>query len=56
MSPQKKSDDTYKVPVICMNCDFRDRIDVPKGTHIEENACPRCGNKTLRLALPGEVS
>jgi predicted RNA-binding Zn-ribbon protein involved in translation (DUF1610 family) len=56
MSPEKKSDNTYEVPVICLNCDLRAKIDLPKGTQIKENPCPRCGNKALRLALPGEVS
>jgi hypothetical protein len=56
MQTDKKNDDTYQVAIICINCDFRGKTDIKKGTQIKENACPRCGNKTMRLALPGEVS
>lgn len=56
MSPQKKSNDTYQATVICLNCDFRGQVDIKKGTQIGESACPRCGNKTMRLALSGEAS
>jgi len=49
------SDDTYQATVICLNCDFRGKIDIKKGTQIKENTCPRCGNRTMRLALPGEA-
>ena len=52
---RKTSDETYQMPVICYNCDFKGEIDIPKGTQAQETLCPKCGNKTLRKALPGEV-
>jgi len=52
---RKTSDETYRMPVICYNCDFKGEIDIPKGTQVKETLCPKCGNKTLRKALPGEV-
>lgn len=49
------SDKTYQVSVICYNCDFKGQIAIPKGTEIKETLCPKCGNRTLRKALPGEA-
>ena len=49
------SDKSYQTPVICENCDFKGKIEIPKGTEIREALCPKCGNKTLRKALPGEA-
>ena len=50
------ADKTYRVGVVCVNCDFRGEIDIPKGTQIKEAPCPECGNKTLRKSLAGEVT
>jgi len=49
------TDKTYQIAVICENCDFKGEIDISKGTQIKEAICPKCGNKTLRKALPGEA-
>jgi hypothetical protein len=57
MSAKRKSNkrNSYEVDVICYNCDFKGEVDVNKGIQIKEAVCPKCGNKTLRQALPGEA-
>jgi hypothetical protein len=50
------SDETYLEAVICGNCNFKGKVTIPKGKLVKEAPCPKCGNKTLREALPGEVS
>jgi hypothetical protein len=50
------SDETYQTDAVCENCDFKGKISVPKGILVKDAVCPKCGNKTLREALPGEVS
>jgi NMD protein affecting ribosome stability and mRNA decay len=50
------SDDTYQVAVVCQNCDFKGKTNIPKGKLVKNARCPKCGNKTLREALSGEVS
>jgi hypothetical protein len=49
-------DETYREVVICGNCDFKGAINIPKGKLVREALCPKCGNKTLRQALSGEVT
>lgn len=49
------SDEAYQVDAVCENCDFKGKTSIPKGTLVKEAICPKCGNKTLREALPGEV-
>jgi hypothetical protein len=50
------SDKTYEIGVVCGNCGFKGKTSIPKGKLVKQAPCPRCGNKTLRDALPGEVS
>lgn len=50
------SDETYQITVVCQNCDFKGKTNIPKGTLVKDARCPKCGNKTLREALSGEVS
>ena len=50
------SDKTYQVAVVCGNCDFKGKVSIPKGKLVKESPCPKCGNKTLRDALAGEVT
>jgi predicted nucleic-acid-binding Zn-ribbon protein len=50
------SEETYQTVVVCENCDFRGKTSIPKGKLVKDAACPKCGNKTLREALPGEAS
>ena len=50
------SDETYEIGVVCGNCDFKGKTSIPKGKLVKDAPCPKCGNKTLRDALPGEVS
>ena len=52
---RKTNAETYRMPAICYNCDFKGEIDIRKGIEISETFCPKCGNKTLRKALPGEA-
>ncbi|MCH7648074.1 MAG: hypothetical protein IIA83_05665 [Thaumarchaeota archaeon] len=40
-------EETYKRKVYCTNCNFRNEIDIAKGTKVEKATCPNCGNKTL---------
>jgi predicted nucleic-acid-binding Zn-ribbon protein len=49
------SDENYQKAVVCENCDFKGEANIPKGTPMQEAICPKCGNRTLREALPGEV-
>lgn len=50
------SEETYEIAVVCENCDFKGKANIPKGKLVKEAACPKCGNKTLREALSGEVT
>ena len=50
------SEETYQMAVVCENCDFKGKTSIPKGKLVKNAACPKCGNKTLREALPGEAS
>jgi len=50
------SDKTYQMSVVCGNCDFKGKTSIPKGKLVKNAACPKCGNKTLREALSGEVT
>jgi hypothetical protein len=50
------SDDTYEIAVVCENCDFKGKTKISKGKMVKDTACPKCGNKTLRKALSGEVT
>jgi hypothetical protein len=50
------SQGTYEIAVVCGNCDFKGKTSIPKGKLVKEAACPKCGNKTLREALSGEVT
>ena len=50
------SEETYQTDVVCENCDFKGKTSIPKGELVKDAACPKCGNKTLRDALPGEVN
>ncbi len=50
-----KDKDTYELPVICYNCDFKGKAKISKGTTVKEAPCPKCGVKALRSALPGEA-
>lgn len=49
------NNNTYKVFVFCSNCRFRDEIEIPKRTLINETSCPKCGNMTIRDDPNGEM-
>ena len=49
------TEDTYEMDAVCDNCDFRGKVNIPKGVLVKKAPCPKCGNQTLRNALPGEV-
>jgi len=44
---------TYKQNVLCVNCDWKGSVDIPKGQVAEEIICPTCGNGTLRKDRSG---
>lgn len=50
------AEDTYQLPVVCDNCDFKGLATINKGTLVKNSPCPKCGVQSLRKALPGEVS
>jgi hypothetical protein len=50
------SEETYQIAVVCENCDFKGKASIPKGKLVKDAVCPKCGNKTLREALSGEVT
>ena len=50
------SDETYEINAVCQNCDFKGKTSIRKGKLVKDTVCPKCGNKALREALPGEVS
>jgi NMD protein affecting ribosome stability and mRNA decay len=50
------SDETYEINAVCQNCDFKGKTSIRKGQLVKDTVCPKCGNKTLREALPGEVN
>jgi hypothetical protein len=52
---EEMSDETYQINVVCENCDFKGKTNIPRGKLVKDAACPKFGNKTLREALPGEV-
>jgi hypothetical protein len=37
----------YNLSVFCKNCDFRKKIDIPKGTPVEKCPCPNCDTINL---------
>ena len=55
MTKEKIPDSVYKIGVVCSNCEYHGPATVNKGTLVSQTSCPRCGNKTLRPALPGEA-
>jgi predicted nucleic-acid-binding Zn-ribbon protein len=55
MADEKITDETYKIGVVCSNCEYHGLAHILKGTLVSQTQCPRCGNKTLRPALPGEA-
>jgi len=50
------SAENYETSVVCANCGFKGKASITKGTLVKNAPCPKCGNKTLREALPGEVN
>ncbi len=53
MVEQKKSRLSYKVRVICSNCQYGsyggEVIEIPVGEQVKETLCPNCGCKTLMV-------
>jgi len=40
---------TYEVYIFCGNCHYHGKIEINKGSPIEQSPCPNCGNLTLRI-------
>lgn len=55
MTEEKISEINYKIGVVCSNCEYHGPALIAKGKLVSQTNCPRCGNKTLRPALPGEA-
>ena len=55
MTEKTTNCDSYQIGVVCSNCEYHGPVAIPRGTLVSQTPCPRCGNKTLRPALPGEA-
>jgi hypothetical protein len=55
MTEEKISDANYSIGVVCSNCEYHGPALIEKGTLVSQTPCPRCGNETIRPALPGEA-
>ena len=42
------SGNTYKLDVLCENCDYCDEIEIPKGQKVDVFDCPKCGVAALK--------
>ena len=51
----KMENSTYEAYIFCANCSLHKKIDIPKGSTINQTKCPNCGNMTLRLDPNGEL-
>lgn len=43
---------TYSIEVACNNCNFRGKVQIPKGTPVAGSLCPNCGCQTVVKSLP----
>lgn len=48
-------DNKYEAYVFCNNCVAHKKIEIPKGSLINQTACPKCGNLTLKIDPNGEI-
>ena len=48
MEENKEENKTYKVKVICGNCDFNDEIEIKKQLPVERHRCPNCDCTSLK--------
>ena len=46
---------TYKVKVVCGNCDFSGETEIEKQVPIEKHRCPNCGCMNLERQSEGAV-
>ena len=49
------NDTNYEVYIFCSNCLVHKKIEVPKGSLINQTVCPNCGNLTLEIDPNGEI-
>ncbi len=49
------NDSTYEAYIFCQNCHCHKKINVPKGSLINQTGCPNCGNMTLKIDPNGEL-
>lgn len=40
--------ESYELSVYCKNCDFKSKIEIPKGVVVEEHLCPNCDTLNLQ--------
>jgi len=48
--------ETGQAPAVRENCDFEGGMTTRKAKLVKETRCPKCRNRRLRDALPGEVT
>ncbi len=46
---------TYNEYVFCKNCSFRGKIEINKGSSVNLEICPNCGNLTILRDPNGEL-
>jgi len=49
------TDSTYKAYTFCNNCAEHKKIEITKGSEINQTECPNCGNMTLHLDPNGKL-
>jgi NMD protein affecting ribosome stability and mRNA decay len=49
------NDSTYEAYVLCKNCLFHKKIQIPKGSLINQVLCQNCGNMTIEIDMNGEL-
>lgn len=37
----------YIVKIKCFNCGIKKRIEIQKGTRVDDNKCPNCGCRSI---------
>jgi len=43
-------EEIYEIDTVCTNCNFKNKMELPKGKAVEETLCPNCGCKTLEIS------
>ncbi|GEM_PF-2893641 len=46
---------TYEAYIFCDNCHYHGKIEINKGTIINETPCPNCGNLIISVDPNGAI-